>query len=345
MVSKQKSFPKFLQVLKGESLWPPPVWLMRQAGRYLPEYRALRAEAGDFLKLVYNPELACEITLQPIRRFGFDAAILFSDILVIPHALGCELNFTAGEGPQLLPLGQENELSQLNLIHAEKKLELIFETAQRAVEALGEEIPLIGFCGGPWTVSTYMIAGKGGDEQQAAKKIAYEKPKFLERLIDILIETSISYLKGQVRAGARCLQIFESWAGSLDSFAFETFVIEPTARLVKKVKAEFPNIPIIGFPRGAGGLLRRYTNETGITAVGLDWEQSLAECARDLKIPFQGNLDPLRLLAPPESLNLILENIKSVSAGKPYIFNLGHGILPQTPIAHVEALVKWLREE
>lgn len=333
-----------LRCLNGEALQVPPIWLMRQAGRYLPEYRALRAQAGGFLDLVYNPELAAEVTLQPIRRFEFDAAILFSDILVVPHALGRSLTFAAGEGPRLDPLQSEEELAALKIEDTEKNLAPIFETVKRVRESLEKNKALIGFCGAPWTVATYMIAGRGGDGQEAAKLAAYTRPQFLQKLIDKLVESSIIYLCAQLKAGADCVQIFDSWAGALDSFGFQKWVIEPAKKIVEGVRAQHPKAKIIGFPRGAGMMLDIYVKQTGVTSVGLDGQQDLSACAKMLNVPFQGNLDPLRLFSPLQELEKTVRALKQAAHNKPWIFNLGHGILPSTPIEAVEHLVRCVRE-
>lgn len=316
---------------------------MRQAGRYLPEYRALRAEAGGFLDLVYNPKLAAEVTLQPIRRFDFDAAILFSDILVIPQALGRDLRFERGEGPRLDPLSEEKDFDALDMGQVSVKLAPVFETISLVRKALPQEKALIGFCGGPWTVATYMIAGRGKDEQEAAKKLCYGKPKLFLKLIDRLVEASIAYLKGQLKAGADCLQIFESWAGALDVKAFHEFVIAPTKRITDAVKQEYPHAKIIGFPRGCGALLSEFARDSGVDAVGIDWQQDLRSCVREINLPIQGNLDPIRLLGSHDQLENILLEMKNAVIGRPYIFNLGHGILPSTPIETVDFLVKFIR--
>jgi uroporphyrinogen decarboxylase len=332
-----------LQCLDGQVLSPPPIWLMRQAGRYLPEYRALRAQAGGFLDLVYNPELAAEVTLLPVRRFDFDAAILFSDILVIPHALGRKLTFAAGEGPRLEPLTDEADLAALDISKIEKNLGPIFETVARVRETLPKDKALIGFCGAPWTVASYVIAGQGGDLQEAAKLCAYTRENFFGKLIDKLVESSIIYLCAQLQAGADCVQIFDSWAGALDSFGFEKWVIAPTKKIIDGVRKIFPKAKIIGFPRGCGAMLEAYVKQTGVTAVGLDWQQDLEACARELTIPFQGNLDPLRLFSDASELEKIVLQMKQATKGKPYIFNLGHGILPSTPIETVANLVRAVR--
>lgn len=332
-----------LSTLDGNPHWPPPLWLMRQAGRYLPEYRALRAEAGGFLDLVYTPELAAEVTLQPIRRFDFDAAILFSDILVVPQALGRHLHFEQGEGPRLDPLTTAREIDALDVGRTKDFLKPVFETVRRVREKLPQQKALIGFCGAPWTVATYMVAGRGKDEQEAAKKLAYGNPQLFAKLIDRLVESSVVYLNAQLEAGADCVQIFDSWAGALDSQAFDDWVVKPTSRLVEGVKKSHPRAKIIGFPRGAGVLLPRYAKLSGVDAVSLDWQQDLALCATELQIPFQGNLDPVRLLGPPERLDEIVKAIKAAVQGKPYIFNLGHGILPQTSPEAVGHLVQAVR--
>ncbi len=308
------------------------------------EYRAVRAQAGGFLDLVYNPELAAEVTLQPIRRFGFDAAILFSDILVIPHALGRNVRFVAGEGPQLDPIGGEKEIEALNVADTAKKLGPVFETLKFVKKDLPAAVTLIGFCGAPWTVATYMIAGRGGDDQEAAKIMAYTQPQLFTKLIDKLVESSVIYLVAQLKAGADCVQIFDSWSGALDSFAFEKFVIAPTKKIVDGVRAQIPNAKIIGFPRGAGSLARFYASMTGVTALGIDWQQDLAICAEEIKLPLQGNLDPLRLFGSHETLRDMISCMKRTMRGKPYIFNLGHGITPQTPIESVEHMLHAVRE-
>jgi uroporphyrinogen decarboxylase len=332
-----------LRCLKGQALPIPPIWLMRQAGRYLPEYRALRAQAGGFLDLVYNPELASEATLQPVRRFDFDAAILFSDILVIPHALGRKLSFQAGEGPRLEPLSDESDLAALDPSKVEKNLIQIFETVQRAREALPKDKALIGFCGAPWTVASYMIAGAGGDQQEAAKLCAYTREDFFQELIDKLVDSSIIYLCAQLESGADCVQVFDSWAGALDSAGFKKWVIEPAKKIVDGVRKRISDAKIIGFPRGAGAMLDAYVKQTGVTAVSLDGQQDLETCAKELGIPFQGNLDPLRLFSDVSDLEKILKKMKQVTKGKPYIFNLGHGILPSTSIEAVTNLVRVVR--
>ncbi len=334
----------FIETLQGVAHWPPPVWLMRQAGRYMPEYRALRAMAGGFLDLVYNPDFATEVTLQPIRRFDFDAAILFSDILVIPHALGRNLRFEQGEGPRLDPLLTSAEIEALNIENVLPFLEPVFETVRRVRSSLAPDKALIGFCGAPWTLATYMIAGRGKDEQEAAKKFAYSNPELFAALIDTLVEASVIYLVAQLKAGADCVQIFDSWAGALDSMGFEEWVIAPTKKIVDGVRYAYPDAKIIGFPKGCGALLRHYPKATGVDAVGLDWQQDLSDAATWFDIPVQGNLDPLRLFGSNDMTAKIIACMKRTMKGRPYIFNLGHGISKDTPIEAVDHLIQTLRQ-
>jgi uroporphyrinogen decarboxylase len=330
-----------MEVVGGERLDPPPIWIMRQAGRYLPEYRAVRARAGDFLQLCYTPELAAEVTLQPLRRFDVDAAILFSDILVIPDALGQAVRFEAGEGPRLEPLRVE-AISGMRVDRVLAHLEPVLETVSRVRAALAPEKTLIGFCGSPWTVATYMIGGRGSVDQAAARLFALNDPVAFGRLLDILVEASTRYLVAQLEAGADCVQLFESWALNLDDEAFAARVIEPNRRIVAAVRAAVPHARIIGFPRGAAGMLARYAEETGVDAIGLDYATppAWADASLPAGLPVQGNLDPLRLVAGGAQLEARIEAIKAAFAGRPHIFNLGHGIVPETPIAHVEALIR-----
>jgi uroporphyrinogen decarboxylase len=340
----QESTSKFLEALSGKDHRAPPMWLMRQAGRYLPEYLRVRAQAGSFLGLCYNPELAAEVTFQPIRRFGFDAAIIFSDILVVPHALGQRLEFLEGEGPKLNPITNASDLSRLQLQNTGERFSLVYEAVARTMMALGKETPLIGFCGAPWTVASYMVEGGGSPDQRAAKLLAYRDRQTFDALLDLLVEASSAYLIGQANAGARALQIFDSWASSLSDEDFAAFVIKPTARIVKRVKSVHPNLPIIGFPRGSAANYESYVNGTGIDALGCDTAAPLP-LMRTLqdRLPVQGNLDPLLLLAGGNAMerrvNAILESLSS----KPFIFNLGHGILPETPIENVERLASLVR--
>jgi uroporphyrinogen decarboxylase len=335
---------KFLEALAGKAHKAPPLWLMRQAGRYLPEYLKVRAQAGSFLSLCYNPELAAEVTLQPIRRFGVDAAIIFSDILVVPHALGQKLEFVEGEGPKLDPIGGAACLSKLDLRQANARFELVYEAIGKTVSGLAGNTPLIGFCGAPWTVASYMVEGGGSPDQRAAKLLAYRDPRTFKALLDMLVEASSTYLIGQAKAGVQALQIFDSWAGSLSDSDFEAFVIEPTVQIVKQVKSEFPDLPIIGFPRGSAAYYKRYVDATGADALGCDTAAPIS-LMQELQsaVPVQGNLDPLLLLAGGDAMQRRVDGILKALSSKPFIFNLGHGILPETPIAHVERLVSLVR--
>jgi uroporphyrinogen decarboxylase len=316
---------------------------MRQAGRYLPEYRALRAKAPSFLDLCFNPALASEITLQPITRFDFDAAILFSDILVIPHALGQEVRFVEGEGPKLPPVDAA-AIDRLNTDHVIERLGPVFETVALVRSRLAPEKSLIGFCGAPWTVATYMVAGEGTPNQAPARLMAASNERAFQHLIDTLVEASITYLLGQIRAGADVIQIFDSWAGVLDEEGFQRWCITPTKSIVAGVRKAAPATKIIGFPKGAGLRLARYVAGTGIDGIGIDWTVPL-DHARTLQAStaVQGNLDPLILLAGGPSLLRAIDRIIEALSPGPFIFNLGHGILPETPIAHVEELVARVR--
>jgi uroporphyrinogen decarboxylase len=314
---------------------------MRQAGRYLPEYRQVRGKVASFLDLCLTPDLAAEVTLQPLRRFAFDAAIVFSDILIVPHALGQKVEFVEGEGPRLEPVTDGKAISRLGHGGAARALAPVYETVERVVAELPPSVPLIGFCGAPWTVATYMVEGGGSKDQAAARLLAYREPDTFQRLIDLLVDSSAAYLVGQVNAGARVLQIFDSWAGSLPEDAFERWCIAPTRQLVERVKAEAPGTPVIGFPRGAGTLAEHYAKETGVDAIGCDTSQPLAFIEDRLQslVPVQGNLDPVLLVAGGAALDRRVEAILEALAGRPFIFNLGHGILPETPIDHVARLV------
>lgn len=330
-----------LATIRGERQDRPPLWIMRQAGRYLPEYRAVREKAGSFLDLCYNPALAAEVTLQPLRRFELDAAILFSDILVIPDALGQKLRFEQGEGPVLEPMAPDG-LGKLNPEGLLEHLSPVFETLQRVKSSLAADKTLLGFCGSPWTVATYMIAGRGSPDQAAARIFALTQPEAMAALIDILVEASARYLVAQLKAGADAVQLFESWALNLDERQFQQLVIEPNRRIVERVRREIPDAAIIGFPRGAAALIPAYVAATGVDALGLDYMNPAAAAAALLPaaLPVQGNLDPLRLLAGGEQMEGRIEEIINAFANRPHIFNLGHGIVPQTPIAHVERLVE-----
>ncbi|MFQ3594855.1 MAG: uroporphyrinogen decarboxylase [Sphingomonadaceae bacterium] len=329
----------FLDVLAGERRDPPPVWLMRQAGRYLPEYRALRGEKGGFLELVMDPEAAAEVTLQPIRRFGFDAAILFSDILVVPLALGQQLWFEEGEGPRLAPpLRDGSIVMALGAMEmAQAKLAPIIETVRRVKAALPAETALIGFAGGPWTVATYMLAGRGGD-LEAARLASYRDPLGFQMLIDRITNVTIGYLAAQIAAGADAVQIFDSWSGVLTPEQFERFVIRPTAQITASIGHL---APVIGFPRGCGDRVSAYARESGVRAVGLDETMTPERLPMDL--PVQGNLDPMALLAGGEALAKAVDAVRRRFEGRPHILNLGHGIDKETPVAHVEALLAQVR--
>ena len=332
-------------VLDGERQAVPPVWMMRQAGRYLPEYRALREKAGSFLKLCFTPEWAAEVTLQPVKRFGFDAAILFSDILVIPHALGRELRFVEGEGPRLDPLADGAAVARLPQQADPAKLAPIYETVRRVKAQLDPATTLIGFCGAPWTVATYMVAGQGTSDQAAARLFAYREPEAFATLIELLVESSVDYLAAQLEAGAEAVQIFDTWAGVLPLDQFDRWCIEPTREIVARLRKKIPDARIIGFPRGAGMMALTYAEMTGITAIGLDWTMPLlvAQEALQPRLPVQGNLDPLALRAGGAALDRSIDAILDALAGGPFIFNLGHGILPDTPIAHVERMLRRVR--
>jgi uroporphyrinogen decarboxylase len=333
-----------LDVLKGETVFPPPIWMMRQAGRYLPEYRALRKKAGSFLDLCYNPDFAVEATLQPIRRFGFDASILFSDILVVPHALGRDLRFEEGRGPVMTPMKAE-EVERLDGSAFHDRLAPVYETVRRLRAELPENVTLIGFCGAPWTLATYMIAGRGTPDQAPARLFGYREPEAMEKLLATLADYSADYLIRQIEAGADAVQIFDSWSGVLDEACFEAFCVKPVAEIVKKVRAMHPDVPIIGFPKGAGSLYGSYRQRTGVGGLGLDWTVPLSQ-ARALQSEgaVQGNLDPLRLVAGGKALSEGVEAILSALGSGLLVFNLGHGITPETPIAHVEAMVGQIRD-
>jgi uroporphyrinogen decarboxylase len=334
-----------LDVLKRNVRTPPPVWLMRQAGRYLPEYRELRAKADGFLDLVFTPELAAEVTLQPIRRFGFDAAILFSDILVIPHALGQRVWFVEGEGPQLDPIKDARGIERLAGDVDQNMLAPIYETIRLVKRELAPEIALLGFCGAPWTVASYMIAGGGTPDQKPARLFAYRQPRAFASLIDKLAAASAGYLVRQLQAGADTVQIFDTWASVLPADEFHRWCIAPTQRIVALVREQVPGAKIIGFPRGAGSLLPRYVDDTAVDAVGLDWmiDPAFAREEVQSRVPVQGNLDPLALVAGGAALDRAIDSVLDAFGAKPFIFNLGHGILPETPIAHVEQMLRRVR--
>ncbi len=332
-----------LSVLKGVRQSVPPIWLMRQAGRYLPEYRALRAEKGGFLALATDPEAAAEVTLQPIRRFGFDGAILFSDILMVPWALGQDLSFGVGEGPRLAPPLSSATLEGLQ--GAAERLEPVYATVARVAAALPPETTFLGFAGSPWTVATYMVAGQGSKDQGETRRLAYGDPQRFGEIIDAIAAMTIDYLSAQIDAGVEAVQLFDSWAGSLSPAQFERWVIAPNATIVAGLKARHPDTPIIGFPKGAGGKLPAYARETGVDALGLDEtvDPIWADANLPKHMPVQGNLDPLALIAGGPALEEAIDRVLAAFDDRPHIFNLGHGILPDTPIEHVEALLARVR--
>ena len=332
-----------LDTLNGKPCDRVPLWLMRQAGRYLPEYRALRARKGGFLELVYDSEAAAEITMQPIDRFGFDGAILFSDILIVPHAMGQDPAFVAGEGPRLSPPLAESALAELEAVP--ERLAPIYETVRRVKARLAERTTLLGFAGSPWTVATYMVAGEGSRDQHAARAMAYRDPAAFRTLIDRIASVTIDYLAGQIEAGAEAVQLFDSWAGSLAPDEFERWVVAPNAAIAGAIHARFPGVPVIGFPKGAGEKLPAYARETGVDAVGVDEALDPEWVNRELPadMPVQGNLDPLLLLAGGDRLVARTRAILGAFAGRPHVFNLGHGIGQHTPIAHVETLIETVR--
>jgi len=328
-----------LAVLKGERRDPSPIWMMRQAGRYLPEYRALRAEKGGFLDLVYDSDAAAEITLQPLKRFPLDGAILFSDILIVPFAIGQDLSFVAGEGPRLAPTMDDARIRDLEP-HMER-LAPIYETVRKVKADLSPETTFLGFAGSPWTVATYMIAGQGSREQAEARRLAYADPGKLHSILDLIATVTVEYLSGQIEAGVDAVQLFDSWSGSLAPAQFERFVIARTAWIVDQLRKRHPRVPIIGFPRGAGGKLGTYARETGVDAIGLDETADPVWAHRELPdgMPVQGNLDPLTLIAGGAPLKEAVGRILDALSGRPHIFNLGHGIQQDTPIANVEELM------
>jgi uroporphyrinogen decarboxylase len=344
-LTQNSTIKPLVEVLSGQRQLVPPLWMMRQAGRYLPEYREVRAKAGGFLDLCFTPEFAAEVTLQPIRRFNFDAAIIFSDILVIPYALGRSVRFEVGEGPRLDPLDTPDKVATLAAEADFSKLEPVFEALRRVRSELDPKIALIGFCGAPWTVATYMVAGQGTPDQAPARMMAYRHPEAFSKIIDAVVENSIIYLLGQLEAGADVLQIFDTWAGVLPPREFERWSIEPTKRIVEGVRKHAPNAKIIGFPRGAGALLPSYVEATGVNAVSIDWatEPSLIRDKVQDRVAVQGNLDPLVLIAGGAALDQSIDDVLSNYAGGRLIFNLGHGIQPETPIAHVEQMIRRVR--
>lgn len=344
--NKDVGIKPLLRVLEGACEAPPPIWMMRQAGRYLAEYRAVRETAGGFLDLCFNPELAAEVTLQPVRRFGFDAAILFSDILVVPLALGRKVWFVEGEGPRLEPMSDVKDLLSLQRDANTHILLPIYETVGSVKAQLGARTALIGFCGAPWTVATYMIAGKGTPDQAPAKQMAAREPEAFQHLVDCLVDASVDYLAKQLGAGADVVQIFDSWAGALPPEDFERWCVQPTKKLVAKLREKKPGAKVIGFPRGANKNIPRYVDETKVDAVGLgnEIDRTFARDQIQKRVPVQGNVDPQALLAGGDTLDREVDAVLQAFGSGPLIFNLGHGILPQTPIAHVERMLKRVRD-
>jgi uroporphyrinogen decarboxylase len=341
---EKMSLPALIRVLNGERVDPPPVWIMRQAGRYLPEYRQLRTQAKDFMSFCYSPDLACEAVLQPLRRFDLDAAILFSDILVIPDALGHRVWFVEGEGPRLDPLADQPSWRIGAADQVVTRLAPVYETVERLRAALPAQTALIGFAGGPWTVATYMIQGEGGDKDRC-RRVAYERPNDVDALLAVLVEATAQHLAAQVAAGADCLQIFESWSEGLPEPLFERVILGPTKALVERLRGLGVTAPVIGFPRGAGALLGRYARETGVSALGVDTQTPAAFARSEAPegLPLQGNLDPQLLVCGGDALRSGARHVVESFRGSPHIFNLGHGITPQTPPEHVRLLLDTVR--
>jgi uroporphyrinogen decarboxylase len=334
-----------LRVLNGEPVWPLPIWIMRQAGRYLPEYRETRKQAGTFLDLCYTPRLAEEVTLQPIRRFGFDASILFSDILVIPHALGQEVRFVENEGPKLDPVTSDQDFSRLADELPLERLDPVFETLDRLKQSLPKETTLLGFCGAPWTVASYMIAGKGTPDQAPARLTAYRDPAFMDALVDRLVRASTAYLIRQVDAGAEAVQIFESFGSALPPALFDRLSLDPIRRMVEGLKQARPDAKVIVFVRGGGANLHRFAAAGIGNALALDWtlDPALVLPGLPKDVATQGNLDPLALIAGGQPMEQGIDHILGAVRGRAHIFNLGHGILPETPIEHVAQMIARVR--
>jgi uroporphyrinogen decarboxylase len=340
-----RSTKAILRVLDGEPVWPLPIWIMRQAGRYLPEYRETRKEAGSFLDLCYNPRLAEEVTLQPIRRFGFDASILFSDILVIPHALGQDVRFVENEGPRLDPVTSQADFARLADELPLERLDSVFETLDRLRQSLPKETTLLGFCGAPWTVASYMIAGKGTPDQAPARLTAYRDPAFMDALIDRLVRASTSYLIRQIDAGAEAVQIFESFGSALPPALFDRLSLNPIRRMVEGLKQARPQAKVIVFVRGGGANLHRFASAGIGDGLALDWtlDPSIVLPTLPNTLATQGNLDPLALIAGGQPMEQGIDHILKAVRGRPHIFNLGHGILPETPVEHVAQMIARVR--
>jgi uroporphyrinogen decarboxylase len=335
---------KVVEALRGGTVTPPPIWMMRQAGRYLPEYRETRAKAGSFLDLCYTPDLAVEVTLQPIRRFGFDAAILFSDILVIADVLNRDVRFVEGEGPQLKPV-TVGDIARLDPSRLHVHLAPVYEAVRRLRQDLPADTALLGFSGAPWTVATYMVAGHGTPDQAPARLFSYRHPEAFGVLIDTLVSMSADYLIRQIEAGADAVQIFDSWSGVLDEASFVRWCIEPMRRIIERVKAVHPHVPVIAFPKGAGSLYDRFSLESGADAIGLDWSVPWTQARHIQKSGkcVQGNLDPMRLVAGGAALDDGIDAVLAALGGGPFVFNLGHGVTPDTPVEHVERMVARVR--
>jgi uroporphyrinogen decarboxylase len=335
-----------LSVLEGQIIRPAPIWLMRQAGRYLPEYRALRTQAKNFLDFCFRPELAVEATLQPIRRYGLDAAILFSDILTVPWALGQKVEFLEGEGPKLEPIRSAADLGRLRVDGVTERLAPVYQTVTGVAAALPHETALIGFAGAPWTVAAYMVEGSGSRDFLIAKVFGMAEPEVFQRLLDMLVTSTVEHLSAQITAGAELVQLFDSWAGALAEAEFRRWVVEPTKAIVAALHARHPSVPVIGFPRCAGGLLPLYARETGVTAVGLDTQVPLGWAIDVMPkgLPVQGNLDPTALVVGGAVMADAVRSILEQTQGRPMIFNLGHGVPMTTPPEHVAELVKLVRD-
>jgi len=336
---------RFLTVLGGQRCDPVPIWMMRQAGRHLPEYLELRGRAKDFLDFCYSPSMAAEATLQPVRRYDMDAAILFADILLILDAMGLDVRFEKGVGPIVETVKAGSDLSKVAIEKAVQRLSPVYETVERVRRSLDPDKALIGFCGSPWTVALYAIEGRGGTDKSMARLWAYQKPDDLDQLLAVLVEASAHYLAAQVKAGADAIMLFESWAEGLPDDLFERLVIKPNAALVNRLRELGVAAPIIGFPRGAGTVLPRYTDKVAVNAVGLDTAISpeFVNAALPKSLPVQGHLDPLLLIAGGEAMDRRVREILAAYKDRPHIFNLGHGVRPETPIAHVERVVELVR--
>jgi uroporphyrinogen decarboxylase len=338
---------KFLRVLDGEKFDVPPVWMMRQAGRYLPEYRETRAKAGGFVDLCLNPDLASEVTLQPIRRFGFDAAIIFSDILIVPYALGAKLWFEEGEGPRLEPVSDQVSFGKLSDQLDQKITSRVYEALSKTKAALPPETGLIGFCGAPWTVATYLVAGRGTEDQAPARLLAMQEPELFQKIVDRLVVASAEHLVGQIKAGADAVQIFDTWSGVLDPFSFERWCVKPVAEIARKVRAAIPDARVIAFPKGAPlNGIEAVAKQSSANGIGIDWITNRKECVVRFgdKFASQGNLDPLALIAGGKALDQAVDNVLADFKGSRHIFNLGHGIRKETPIEHVEQMISRVRK-